>query len=352
MISFYPGPSKVENKLSEYFAEAHSQGILSMNHRSPGCMQLVEETSSLIKKKLNVPEEYSIFYVSAATECWEILAQSYDGISYHFYNGSFGEKWFNATRKIKPQAIGYQFDLSKELKLGELDLSMEEGLICITQNETSNGTRVSNKRIAKVRKKYPDHLIAIDATSSLGGAFLQIENADIWYASVQKCFGLPAGMALMICSPKAIEAAMNYAENKHYNSLTSIIQNMEKNQTTHTPNVANIYLLNRVMNERKNISKVANKLEKRAAEFYEFIGTKDMVNPLVDKKNIRSNTVFSVKGKPESIERLKSKALEKGLTLGNGYGEWKGHTFRVANFPQITNKEMKKLLSFLDENLT
>ncbi|MEQ8924800.1 MAG: aminotransferase class V-fold PLP-dependent enzyme [Fulvivirga sp.] len=352
MIIFYPGPSKVEDKLSEYFAEAHVQGILSMNHRSPECMKLVEDTNALIKRKLNVPEDYSIFYLSSATECWEVLAQSYDGISYHFYNGSFGEKWFNATRRINPQTIGYQFDLNKELKLGELDLSMEEGLVCITQNETSNGTKVSNKRIAKVRKKYPDHLIAIDGTSSLGGAFLQIENADIWYASVQKCFGLPAGLAVMICSPKAVQTANGFGENKHYNSLTSIIKNMEKYQTTHTPNVSTIYLLNRVLNERKNISKVSNKLEKRAAVFYDFIGAKELVKPLADKKNIRSNTVFTIRGKSEIIESVKAKALEKGLKLGNGYGDWKKDTFRIANFPQIANKEMKKLLSFLDENLT
>lgn len=351
MISFYPGPSKVSDKIVEYFTEAHKEGILSANHRSPQFMNLIEETNKLLKNRLDIPDDYGIYYVSSATECWEIITQSFGGINYHFYNGSFGEKWFNTTRKLKPQTIGYKFDLGKELRLGQLDLSIEEGTICITQNETSNGTKVSNKRLNKVRQKYPNHLIAVDATSSLGGAFLQIENADIWYASVQKCFGLPAGLGLLICSLKAINKALNYGENRHYNSLINIINNMKNYQTTHTPNVADIFLLNRVMRDRKPISKVSNKLEKRAREFYEFLGTKESVNALVHKNSIQSATVFAIKGNPDEIEKLKEKAEKNGLLLGNGYGEFKNVTFRVANFPEITNKEMKKLILFLNENL-
>ena len=352
MISFYPGPSKVSDKISEYFTEAHELGILSANHRSLQFMDLVKETNQLIKTKLEIPEEYSTFYLSSATECWQVIAQSFGGVNYHFYNGSFGEKWFDATRKIKSQTIGYKFDANKELRLGELDLSMEEGLICVTHNETSNGTRVSNKRIAKIRKKYPYHLISVDATSSLAGDYLQVESADIWYASVQKCFGLPAGLSIMVCSPFAIEKALEKGENKYYNSLTNIIKNMEKHQTTHTPNVADIFLLNRVLKDRKSISKESNRLKKRAKEFYEFLELKKSIKPLIDKSNVQSNTVFAVKGEQLVISDVKSKAKKAGLLLGNGYGVWKETTFRVANFPEITNKEMKKLITFLDENLT
>lgn len=352
MTSFYPGPSKVYDKIPMYLSDAHASGIMSINHRSPEFMELAKRTEAVLKNKLEIPEGYRVYFVASATECWEILAQSFEEISYHFYNGSFGEKWFNATKKIKAQTIGYKFDLHKELTLGELDLSMEKGIICLTQNETSNGTKVSNKRIAKVRKRYPDHLIAIDATSSMAGDYLKFESADIWYASVQKCFGLPAGLALMICSPEAIAKAKLNTGNQHYNSLTSIIANMEKFQTTHTPNVLNIYLLNRVLKDAQPISKINNKLEARAKDLANLVDSKKAVSLLIKNEKVRSTTVMVIKGQKDEIQRLKEKARDRNMNLGNGYGEWKNDTFRIANFPAITNKEMQKLLQFLDKNLS
>lgn len=351
MISFYPGPSQVHKKIPEYVQDAYSKGIMSINHRSPESMDLVKSTVELLKERLEVPEGYKVFFVSSATECWEIIAQSFDGISYHFYNGSFGEKWFNTTKKIKPQSIGYQFDLNKELTLGELDLSMEKGLICLTQNETSNGTKISNKRIAKIRNKYEDHLIAIDATSSMAGDYLKFELGDIWYASVQKCFGLPAGMAIMICSPKAIERATTLGENDHYNSLLSIIKNMDSYQTTHTPNVLSIYLLNRVLNDGKAISKVSNQLERRIKSLSEIIGPKKEAQLLISNDKIRSTTVAVIKTTPEITGLLKEKARKNDMILGNGYGPWKSNSIRIANFPAIGNKKFDKLSQFLDRNL-
>lgn len=352
MISFYPGPSKVYDKIPEFLSDAYTEGVMSINHRSKECMSMVEQTIKLFKEKLEVPKDYEIYFISSATECWEILAESFDGISYHFYNGSFGEKWFNATKKLKPQTIGYQFDFNKELKLGELDLSMEKGIICLTHNETSIGARVTNKRIGKIRKKYPDHLIAIDATSSMAGDYLKFEVGDIWYASVQKCFGLPAGLAVMVCSPQAVKQAEISANNLHYNSLTSIIQNMKKFQTTHTPNILGIYLLNRVLGEIKPITNISANLKKRAKNIAELIDSKKEVSLLIQNDKVRSDTVLVIKGKSSTIEHIKEKARNNEMILGNGYGSWKNETFRIANFPAITNKEIEKLTQFLTKNLT
>jgi phosphoserine aminotransferase len=349
MISFYPGPSRVYENVPLYVKEAYDKGILSVNHRSQEFMDMVKDTNLLIKKKLGVPDDYSIFYVSSATECWQIITQAYGLNSYHFYNGAFGQKWFEYTKKLKKNIIGYRYHFLSELKMGELDLSADKGLICITQNETSNGTQVSGKRIAKIRKKYPDQLIAVDATSSMAGVNLEFSDADIWFASVQKCFGLPAGMAVMICSPKAIDEAKKANKTVHYNSLASIIANMERLQTTHTPNVLSIFLLMKTLQEAKSINKVEQELNERLIKYYDIVSSKKTIKPLITKKKIRSTTVLVLEGDEATITDLKKKAKEEGLILGNGYGEWKTNTFRIANFPALKDKEVKKLLSFLDQ---
>ncbi|MEL7002780.1 MAG: aminotransferase class V-fold PLP-dependent enzyme, partial [Bacteroidota bacterium] len=60
----------------KYVKEAYNEGILSANHRSQSFMDLYKKTQDLLRAKLNVPEDYFIFFTSSATECWEIIAQS------------------------------------------------------------------------------------------------------------------------------------------------------------------------------------------------------------------------------------------------------------------------------------
>jgi len=349
MISFYPGPSKVEEKIPQYVKQAHKEGILGMNHRSDEFVSMSSNTIELLKKKLFIPEDYTIFFVSSATECWEIIAQSLmHDTSYHFYNGAFGEKWFEYSKKIHPLSIGYKFDQEAQLKLTDIDLSSDEGIICLTQNETSNGTRISNKRIASIRKSYPNHLIAVDATSSMAGDHLKFENADVWYASVQKCFGLPAGMALMICSPKAIDKAMTINERTHYNSLPIMIDKMKVYQTTHTPNVLNIYLLQQVLKQRKPIDKIHKKLKQRSNQYEKLIANIEGLEVLITNEKVKSHTVTAIKGDPKLVKQIKKDAKASGLLLGNGYGDLADKSFRIANFPAHKNKDIKLLTHFFE----
>ncbi len=62
---------------------------------------------------------------------------------------------------------------------------------------------------------------------------------------------------------------------------------------------------------------------------------------------MRSSTVIALKGRAALIDKLKRAASENNILLGNGYGEYKADTFRLANFPAITDFEFDFLLNFL-----
>ena len=68
MITFAAGPSKVYDSLPTYLQEAYQEGILSANHRSGAFMQLYQETESLMRQKLHMPEDYKLIFTSSATE--------------------------------------------------------------------------------------------------------------------------------------------------------------------------------------------------------------------------------------------------------------------------------------------
>ena len=348
MISFYPGPSRVHDEIPEYVKEACKKGILSINHRSPEFMAISQKTISLLRARLEIPADYTVLYTTSATECWEIIAQSVIGkSSYHFFNGAFGKKWFEYTHKLCSGANSFPFGHNDLIDVNKMRLPKTESVICLTQNETSNGTQVSNEILSGIRNRYPKHLIAVDATSSMAGIYLDFKLADIWYASVQKCFGLPAGLGLMVCSPEAVRKAKLTGENKHYNSLGYMLEMMEKWQTPFTPNVLNIFLLNRVMDASKPIRDVHRKTEKRFRRWVDFFDKKSSLKHLITNEEARSYTVIPVTAKEELVTAVKFRAKKNGLLLGEGYGDLKSTTFRIANFPATRKKEINTLMKFL-----
>lgn len=348
MISFYPGPSRVHDEIPRYVADAHKQGILSINHRSDVFVEMSKKTIGLLKQKLNIPKNYTILYTTSATECWEIIAQSLiTDRSYHLYNGSFGQKWFEYTKRLRAEATPLPFDLNQKINPKELVFEHESGLICITQNETSNGTQVSNAILKGIKKNNPSYLIAVDATSSMGGVFLDFKTADIWFASVQKCFGLPAGLALLVLSPEAVKRARTVHDQLHYNSLPFMLDMIEKYQTPFTPNVLNIYLLMRVMEKSKPIKEIHLQTVKRYEAWIKFFKSTKAIKPLVEISSIQSYTVIPVTSTPETITLIKQITKKKGILVGEGYGEYKPCTFRIANFPALKSQEIALLMNLL-----
>lgn len=338
MITFYPGPSKVYPAVADYAAEAVRSGIVSLNHRSPGFMEVVKEAIQLLHEKLAIPADYQIAFVSSATECWEIVAQSLTAeTSLHPFAGAFGQKWAEYAYRIKPP-----------VNLSEADV------LCIVQNETSNGSQVSMPSLAQFRTEFSG-IIAVDAVSSMAGIAFDWTLADVWFASVQKCFGLPAGLAVLVYSPSALKRAQAIGENDHYNSLLFIHENFAKFQTPYTPNGLGIYLLMRVLQQVPAIAAVDALTRQRSADWYRFL-TDWTTTPagrgfslLNDDPAVRSDTVIAVKGSEERIRAIKAAALQAGIQLGNGYGDWKQTTFRLANFPAITNDEISQLRQFLQD---
>jgi phosphoserine aminotransferase len=350
MISFYPGPSRVHDEIPSYVKDAYKKGVLSMNHRSEEFMVISQNTITTLKEKLKIPKDYTVFFTGSATECWEIIAQSLNTKkSFHIYNGSFGSKWYDYTKKLHGGVRSFPFAVEELINVNKLKFNNEDGIICITQNETSNGTQVANPVIRQIKENNPSLLIAIDATSSMAGVELDFAAADIWFASVQKCFGLPAGLAVMVCSPQAIDVAARINERNHYNSLVFMDEMMMKWQTPFTPNVLGIYLLMRVMQNAPGIEKTHKKVVKRYHDWCDFLSERTYIRHFINNKDAHSFTVLPIAGEEELIKKIKAKAKKKGILLGEGYGEFKPTTFRIANFPAIKKKEISTLKEFLSD---
>lgn len=348
MITFAPGPSKVYDSLPIYLNDAYQEGILSANHRSSAFMKLYQETEQLMRTKLHMPDDYKLLFTSSATENWEIISQSIvESASFHIYSGSFGKKWVEFAKHILPATVGLKIEANQAIDVASLQIGEEFDLIAITQNETANASQVPMSVIEAIKEQFPEKMIAVDTTSSMGGIEMDFSLADIWYASVQKCFGLPAGLGILILSPKAIEKCERKGERGRYNSLSFMLENANGFQTHYTPNVLGIYLLNRVLKDIPLIQEIDATLRSRMGQLENCIAQTKTLRMLVDNADTRSTTVLAIAGTEELITQVKKDAEKAGMQMGGGYGPLKPTSFRIANFPAITDEEFDALLEFL-----
>jgi phosphoserine aminotransferase len=349
-VSFYPGPSQLYPEVEQYLTDAYRSGILSMNHRSPAFMDLLAQTVAALREKLALPPDYEVYFTSSATECWEIIAQSLlSRQSLHAFNGAFGQKWYEYTQRIRPDSVALPFGVDEPLDVASMSRGTQADVLCLTHNETSNATAIFPELLLAARRSFAG-VIAVDATSSMAGVALPWEAADAWFASVQKCFGLPPGLGVLIVSPRAVEQAQRVADRRYYNSLLFVRENFLKNQTPYTPNTLAIYLLSRVMQQVPPIGQIDAQTRQRAKEWYAFLSDLS-VDLLVQNEAVRSDTVVAFRGEASFIAELKTRALAEGIVLGNGYGEWKNASVRIANFPAITEKAIQRLRIFLKNNI-
>ena len=348
MYTFNPGPAAVYPAVRQYLLDAYDEGWLSAPHRSEKVTGLVRQTVADFKSKLNVPQDYTVLFTGSATECWEILAQSLTPRrSLHLYNGDFGQMWFKYAQALRPASTGVAFGLEEVPDVAALPFAPDDtDLVCITQNETSTATQLREGFILNLFNRLGGALLAVDATSSLAGLNLKYIKADVWFGSVQKCFGLPAGLGVLVLSPRAVAQAKAVNDRAHYNALPAMLAQMLNHQTNYTPNVLGIYLLGRVLADREPIKAIHQHLVDRADKLYAFFEQNTPLRPLIENPETRSTTVIGLQGEAGLIEDVKKKALEAGLHLGSGYGPLKSTTVRIANFPAVPDAAFEALVQF------
>lgn len=344
MLNFYPGPSKLHASIEDDMQQALRSGILSMNHRSKAFSHLYQTTEILAQEVFQLPQGYKIYFTSSATECWEILAQSFHSHSFtHIYNGAFGEKWKQVSESIGRKVQSLSYSVEESIPAAYYSSSDDNSILCLTQVETSNGSYIPSSEFLQIRKNWKG-LIAVDATSAMAGIETDFSTADIWFASVQKCFGLPSGLAVMIVSPRT-EEFLKEVRSIHYNDLKNIITNGHLYQTTHTPNILGIYLLKQRL-AGLSMELPYERIKNQMKYMYSYF-EKNKYTPLIKDKMFQSPTVLALKVSNDmELKEIIQRSETAKIILGKGYGEWKNTTFRIANFPAHTEMDFEQLISF------
>lgn len=356
---FTVGPSQIFPTVSLHIEKAVKNDVLSMNHRGQEFKDLYKSTVDGLRKLLNVPDDYEIVFLSSALEAMEriSMAMSHND-SFHILTGFFGKNWMGIAKDLSKSPANFKFfDWEQNLvtlkSLDQIKIPKESELVCITQNDTSVGFSIPMEEIYKLRQKYPKKLFALDVVSSVPYVDIEYKYLDAVFFSVQKGFGLPPGLSVLILSPKAIKQAQKKSQMKgysigSYHSLLKLVENSSKYQTTETPNVLGIYLLDAVVKDflKIGISKLHSRLNRQAHMLYSFFSKPEYYSAFIEEEKYQSKTtpVFEING---GSDRIRKFAAEKGLILGAGYKDFKNRHIRIGNFPALTEKDFKNLTKVL-----
>ncbi|HSA83384.1 MAG TPA: aminotransferase class V-fold PLP-dependent enzyme [Patescibacteria group bacterium] len=351
-IFFTVGPSQLYPTIPTHIKTALKDDVLSLSHRSSTFVDIVKTTHENLRKLLGIPDTHHIFFTSCALEGMERTIQNtVETNSFHFVNGSFSREFWQIAVDLKKNAVRFDADNGEGFDFTKAKIPHNTELICLIQNETSTGVAIPMKNIYNLKKQHQKKLIAVDVVSSIPYTKIDFSLIDILIFSVQKGFGLPAGLGIMIVNDKALQKAETLAEKNitigSFHNFLKLAEFEQKFQTRETPNVLNIYLLGKVTEDmlQKGIETIRKETDEKADLLYKFFEKHTQYEPYVaDSFRSQTTIVIDVKGESQNIVNNLKK---KGLIVAQGYGKRKDDHIRIANFPSLTKKDIKKLLSEL-----
>ncbi|MGB3468719.1 MAG: aminotransferase class V-fold PLP-dependent enzyme [Cyclobacteriaceae bacterium] len=352
-VFFTPGPSQKFYSLEQHLKNALREDIISISHRSADFKRIFEETTENLKLLLNIPSEYQLFFTSSATEIWERIVQNLVySRSHHLVNGSFSNRFYETALAYQLQPSIAKSEFGQPLAL---TIPADTELIAITQNETSIGYNFPQEEIREIAESKPaDALIAVDAVSCTPSVPLDYSLIDTTYFSVQKCFGLPAGLGVWIVNERCIEKSEKVRESGKvtgfHHSIAQLKKYADKFQTPETPNVLGIYLLNKVVQDLlyRGARQIQNDCTYKSAIIYQAMTKLDWVAPFISENKYRSKTVCVGQLVGRSSADIIDGMKKHMMILGTGYGQFKDDHIRIANFPTHSKEQMELFVDLLE----
>lgn len=353
-LFFTPGPSELYFTVDHHIKEALKSGVTSISHRSKDFIKISQEANENLRELLQLPDDYAILFTSSATEVWEKLSDSLiNDSSLHIVNGAFSKKFYDVANNLgkHPDILESAWGDLPELPT---EPKANYSLIAATHNETSTGVTTPLSSIYELKETFPDATLAVDAVSSLPVVNFDYKKVDTVYASVQKAFGLPAGLGLWLINGRTQELAReNYAADKVRKSshnIVSLLDQASKYQTPSTPNVLNIYLLAKVAEDliTRGIQQIRNDGIYKSAILYNLLDNHPVLQPFVKKKEIRSETVIVIDSGDHS-KRLIDYLASRKMIVGGGYGKMKENQVRIANFPTHSKEQFELLVDLIEK---
>lgn len=347
---FTAGPAELYPKFETFLKEFTDKQLGSISHRSSEFKKIYHFADEQLRELMDIPSESAIMFTGSASEIWEkTLGSLVEFESFHLVNGSFSEKYFQYSQALHKQAHAFTKPLGEGFLYNEIEVPEYAELVCITQNETSTGVQMREADIHKLKRSHASKLFSVDVVSSAPIPVLDFKILDSVFFSVQKNFGMPAGLGVWIANEKCHEKANLLKERGGnlgaHHDLPTLWKNAKNYQNPATPNVMGIFLLGKIAEDmnQTGIENIRKTNAQNAKTLYSYFEKRDGFEVFVKDPDLRSKTVAvfeTAEPSTEIINKLKS----KDLIIGSGYGSRKDKQIRISNFISNSTEDVEHLL--------
>lgn len=349
-IFFTVGPTQLYPEIQEFYREAFEKNIPSISHRSQDFSEVLKTTVNELQKLLNVPDNFYFLFLSSGTECMERTIESLVAVkSTHFVNGYFAKRFKDIAIQLQRKVQTFTVPYGKSFLFSDYAIDSDSEMICLTLNETSTGVAINPDEIVNLKKNNPDKIIAVDAVTAFPYTRLNFNYVDVAFFSVQKGFGMPAGLGVLMvnknCLMKAHSVIRENVCSGSFNNFIHLAEKAEKYQTSVTPNALAIYVLGRVANMLNNLDPdyITSTTEKKAKLIYDYFEKREDIHPFVEDPNSRSKTTIVLQVSGDTAHIFK-KLEYNDIIISKGYADFRNQHIRIGNFPMHKIPDVLNLL--------
>lgn len=343
---FIPGPTNMPEVLRK------AVDMPTLDHRSPLFGQILHPAIAGVKQVLKSKEAEVFIFPSSGTGGWETALTNTLSAGDKILaarNGMFSHRWIDMCQRHDldvtivetPWGEGLPADRYEEILTA--DTNHEIKAVLATHNETATGVKSD---IAAVRRALDaaghPALLFVDGVSSIASMDFRMDEwgVDVAVTGSQKGFMLPAGLAIVGFSPKAMAAIETAKLPRTFFDVRDMAAGYANNAYPYTPAVGllNGLKLSCDMLLGEGLEKVFARHNRIASGVRAAVGAWGL-DLCAASPDVFSDSVSAIRT-PDGFNatEIVTLAAEKyGVAFGVGLGEVAGKVFRIGHLGSLTD---------------
>jgi predicted phosphoserine aminotransferase len=350
---YIPGPTEVREDVIEAMCEP------TFGHRMDRMTDLyttiVEDTKEFLGTDNDV-----IILTASGTEFWE--ASTLNLVDENILVatcGSFSERHANVAERLGKNVDRLEYEWGRAVKPEDVREAVETSdtdydVVACVMNESSTGVRNPVEEIGDVVADYPDTYFVVDAVSSLGGDAVDIDEheIDVLFASSQKAFAMPPGLAICTVSEGAYEREAEKGDSSWYGGFRRCLDYYDRKGQTHSTPAIPIMLAYR-QQMKHMLEEGHDARDERHREMAEY--TREWAYEHFDmfpEGGYESQTVSCIENTQgiDVAETIDAVSEEYGMVFSNGYGSQLGErTFRIGHMGEHDVDSIRELTDAIED---
>ena len=343
---FIPGPTNMPEELRK------ACDIPTLDHRSPAFGRMFRPAVAGVKRVLKMSAGEVFLLPSTGTGGWEAaisntLSPGDTVLAARF--GMFSHRWIDLCQRhglaveILETPWGQGAPVARIEAALRADTAHKIKVVLATHNETATGVKsdIAGIRAAMDAAGHPAMLF-VDGVSSIASMPFDFDGwgVDIAVAGSQKGFMLPAGLAILGVSPKALAAMDTARLPRCFFDLADQIRSNATGGFPYTPPVGLIAGLSRSieMLEDEGLEAVYARHHRLAEGVRRAVAAWGMA-PCAASPDLYSDTITAVlvpKG-CNGTDLVQLAASKYGVAFGVGLGEVAGKVFRMGHLGMLSD---------------